>query len=390
MMLMKHLDMKKRNDERKKNIEKMRIEKEKEKERRNETKRLELEILTEMKKPVEDMALPDSKQLPDLTRIDKLKLSGEAFANILMVFEFLHNFGETLGFDMESLPTMTSCQAALLNEDTESEEELLSIMSHLVVCAIEDPGVPMPLKTLTILGQNLRQADITNTNLSEILRIFIQARAMAEIKLFHGLLPPEPKDRKEAIQDLFINADEAYIKLLEENKTFQLSKHLKQKTFLCLNPTVKSEIVAFLCNELLSNKAVVNQIEVTMENTHVMKRKKLILENKVKKLRILHNRKYKLKTEVGKLAEDSSTNISGCADSESHSEIGDDKEDSMSVMSESNCDTPTSKTKGKRKNRKGIRGKRKLEEETEEENVEEEAEETDLSDIDDEKEEDVS
>ena len=393
MMLMKHLDMKKRNDERRKNIEKMRIEKEKEKERRNETKRLELEILTEMKKPVEDMALPDSKPLPDLARIEKLKLSGEAFANILMVFEFLHNFGETLGFDMESLPTMTSFQAALLNEDTESEEELLSIMSHLVVCAIEDPGVPMPLKTLTILGQNLRQADITNTNLSEILRIFIQARAMAEVKLFHGILPPEPKDRKEAIQDLFINADENYLKLLEENNTFKLSLNLKQKTFLCLNPTVKSEIVAFLCNELLSNKAVVNQIEVTMENTHVMKRKKLVLENKVKKLRILHNRKYKIKTELGKLAEDSSTNLSGvsCNDSESHSEIGEDKDDSMSVMSESNCDTPNSKTKGKKKNRKGIRGKRKLDEEMGDENVEEENHsDTDLSDIDDEKEEDVS
>ena len=51
-----------------------------------------------------------------------------------------------------------------------------------------------------------------------------------------------------------------------------------------------------------------------------------LLENKVKKLRILHNRKYKLKTEAGKLAEDSSTNISGCADSESHSEVGDDKD----------------------------------------------------------------
>ena len=33
MMLMKHLDMKKRNDERRKNIEKMRQEKEKEKEK---------------------------------------------------------------------------------------------------------------------------------------------------------------------------------------------------------------------------------------------------------------------------------------------------------------------------------------------------------------------
>merc|ERR1719445_748953 len=371
MILIKQLDVKKRNDERKKNMEKMRIEKEKEKERRTETRKLEVEIINEMRKPVEDMALPESKPLPEIPRIEKLKLSGEAFANILMVFEFLHNFGETLGFDMESLPTMTSFQAALLNEDIESEEELLSIMSHLVVCAIEDPGVPMPLKQLTILGQNLRQADITNTNLSEILRIFIQARAMAEIKLFHSILPAEPKDRKEAIHDLFINADEAYTKLLEENKTYQMSQWVKDKPFLCLNATQKSEILTFLCNELLNNKAVVNQIEVTMENTHVMKRKKFILENKVKKLRILHNRKYKLKTDVGKLAEDSSTNISGCADSESHSEVGDDKEDSMSVMSESNCDTPTSKTKGKRKNRKGIRGKRKLDEEVEEENVEE-------------------
>ena len=389
MMLMRHLDMKKKNDERRRNIEKMRLEKEKEKERRNETKKMELEILSEMRKPVEDMALPDSKQLPELERIEKLKLSGEAFANILMVFEFLHNFGETLGFDMESLPTMTSFQAALLNEDPESEEELLSIMSHLVVCAIEDPGVPMPLKTLTILGQNLRQADITNTNLSEILRLFIQARAMAEIKLFHGLLPPEPKDRKEAIHDLFINADEPYTKLLEANASYKLSLHLKLKTFLCLNATIKSEIVAFLCNELMSNKAVVNQIEVTMENTHVMKRKKLILENKVKKLRILHNRKYKLKSDVGKLlAEDSSTNLSGVGStSECQSETGDDKEDSMSVISESNCDTPTTKSR-KRKGRSVTpKNKKKAEEEVEEANVDED-EDSDLSDIDDEREED--
>ena len=292
---------------------------------------------------------------------------------------------------MESLPNMTSFQSALLNDDPDSEEELLSVMSHLVVCAIEDPGVPMPLKTLTILGQNLRQADITNTNLSEILRLFIQARAMAEIKLFHGLIPPEPKDRKEAIQDLFLHADEGYLKLLDSNKSYILSQHLKEKSFLSLNPTLKSEIVAFLCNELLSNKAVVNQIEVTMENTHVMKRKKLILENKVKKLRILHNRKYKLKTEAGKLLEDSSTNASNSnlGDSECQSEIGDDKDDSMSVMSESNCDTPNSKTKGKKKSKRGGRGKRKLDEEMEEEVVDE-SDTDDLSDIDDEKEEDVS
>jgi len=255
--------------------------------------------------------------------------------------------------------------------------------------------VPMPLKQLTILGQNLRQADITNTNLSEILRIFIQGRAMAEIKLFHAVTPPEPKDKKEAILGPFVNADEAYMKLLYENKTYQMSQWVKDKPFLCLNATQKSEILTFLCNELLNNKAVVNQIEVTMENTHVMKRKKLALELKVKKLRILHNRKYKFRPEMGKFLEDN-TNASGSnlADSECHSEAGDDKDDAMSVMSdstrlsESNFDTPT-KGKGKKKSKKGQKGKRKLDDELDEENGEEENQsDIDLSDIDDEKEED--
>ena len=49
---------------------------------------------------------------------------------------------------MESLPSMTSFQSALLNDDPESEEELLSVVSHLVVCAVEDPGDSGPLVCL--------------------------------------------------------------------------------------------------------------------------------------------------------------------------------------------------------------------------------------------------
>jgi hypothetical protein len=45
-------------------------------------------------------------------------------------------------------------------------------MSHLVVCAIEDPGVPNPLKQLTILGQNLRQ--VTNQLNVQQLQIFLK------------------------------------------------------------------------------------------------------------------------------------------------------------------------------------------------------------------------
>ena len=69
-----------------------------------------MEVIGEMRKPIEDMSLDDHKDLPELKRIEGLRLSGEAFANILMTYEFLHNFGETLGFEMDSLPTMDSLQ----------------------------------------------------------------------------------------------------------------------------------------------------------------------------------------------------------------------------------------------------------------------------------------
>lgn len=289
---------------------------------------------------------------------------------------------------MDSLPTMTSLQSALLNEDPESEEELLSIICHLVICAIEDPGVPNPKNTLTVLGQNLRQADITNTNLSEILRIFISARATFEIKLFQGVSPPEFKDKKEAVHGLFHNADPAYMELLEKNKTYLLAKMLHDKPFLCLNATNKSEILAFLCNELLNNKAVVNQIEVTMENVHIMKRKKLALEMKVKKLKILHNRKFRYKADLGRFLEDN-TNASGSmVESEGHSEAGDDNEDTKSVMSDriNDHDTPT-KGRAKKKGKRPQKGKRKVDDEDEQEDDDD----LDLSDVDDgENEEDVS
>ena len=107
---MKQLEAKKRSDERERKREDMRIKGERERERRMEQKRLELEVISEMRKPIEDMSLDDHKDLPELKRIPGLRLSGEAFANILMTYEFLHNFGETLGFDMDSLPTMDSLQ----------------------------------------------------------------------------------------------------------------------------------------------------------------------------------------------------------------------------------------------------------------------------------------
>ncbi|GIY66253.1 bromodomain adjacent to zinc finger domain protein 2A [Caerostris extrusa] len=110
------------------------------------------------------MMLKDLIPLPTLNRIPGVKLCGKAFADVLMIFEFLHNFGETLGFDVDSLPTLNSLQSALLNLDEKCEDELLSIVHHLLVCAIDDPGILHCPEAATVLGQNLKDADITNSN----------------------------------------------------------------------------------------------------------------------------------------------------------------------------------------------------------------------------------
>lgn len=125
MALVRALENRRRMEEREKKRLEARAERIANKEKRAEQRKLEMELIEQIRKPVEDMELTglhchqptkseniiqsisisrhflfftDQKPLPKLNRIPGLKLSGQAFADIVMVFEFLHNFGETLGF----------------------------------------------------------------------------------------------------------------------------------------------------------------------------------------------------------------------------------------------------------------------------------------------------
>lgn len=60
------------------------------------------------RKPQEDSEISDQIDLPQLKRIAGCRLPGQAMADLLMVFEFLHNFGETLGFG-KSFGTLKVC-----------------------------------------------------------------------------------------------------------------------------------------------------------------------------------------------------------------------------------------------------------------------------------------
>ena len=281
--------------------------------------------------------------------------------------------------DMDSLPTLDSLQSALCY-DEESEEEILSVIIHLVVCAIEDPGIPNPQKHLTLLGQNLRQADITNTNVSEILRIYLFARAQAEVRMLHGLAPPEMhlKDRsKEALQEPeHVERVEKYNTFLFQTRPHQMSEWVKTKTFLCLNPEDKSEMIAFLCNDLLSNKSVVQQIDFNVENLTRAKKQKWEAEIKVKKYKSIQAKRIR---EAAMPIVNSSTldESSNCAnltpaptpsniESENTSEvasvIADDENDgdTTSIISESTNEAAAEKSpsKGGKKGRPSKRSRR--------------------------------
>lgn len=253
MLMVRSMDLHKRLEERERKRDELVQEKRVAQEKKTQKKRLEMELVKELRKPVDDMRLKDGKSLPALNRIPGLKLPAKAFSEVLLVYEFLHNFGETLGFDMESLPTLNSFQLALLNMDEGSEEELLSVLQHLLVCVIEDPG--LPVSVTTAVGQKLKDALITPHNLSEILRLYFQSIVL---------------HRESAARS-------------QEGRIFRTLS--RNKPFLSLPPTLKAEILAYLCNELLCNQAVGKQIDESIETVASIRKDKWVVDCELRKFR---------------------------------------------------------------------------------------------------------
>lgn len=224
----------------------------------------ENELSKELKKPVEDMMLTDHKPLPVFNRIPGLKLAGKAFSDALMVFEFLYNFGETINFDLESLPSLNSFIMALLNLDKEAEEELMSILVHLVVCAIEDPG--MPNNVTTCMGQKLKDATVTVHNVTEIMCLYFRA--------FDSIVPEDVRPSHVECR--------IYDRLCEG------------VPYLAMNADVKLDILVFLCNELLCNQAIVKQIDDNIESVNTIKKDRWQIENDMRKYRLVKMKRERL------------------------------------------------------------------------------------------------
>lgn len=180
-----------------------------------------------------------------------------------MVYEFLYNFYECINLDKESIPTLNSLQSALLNLDEDAENELMEILQHLLKIAIDDPGIPYNPNTL--IGQKLKDITINNLNITEVLKLYFQSY-VSQI-------------REDAVLDRI---------------EFKLYNILDTgKPYLSFNATIKIEILAYICNELLCNQSIIKKIEDRIESASNVKRDKWVIENDLRKYKLLKAKREK-------------------------------------------------------------------------------------------------
>ncbi|XP_067020720.1 bromodomain adjacent to zinc finger domain protein 2B-like isoform X5 [Acropora muricata] len=250
-MMIRAIESQRKQEERERLKEEKKMEKKLQREKKLEQKRREMILARELKKPVEDMVLKDSKTLPAFSRVVGLKIPGDAFADLLMVQEFVHNFSEALELDSNEVPSLWEMQLSLLNDS--SEDVLVPLCQSLLMSALEDPGCEGP-DSFTMLGVALAKVELNETNFSEVLRLFIISRNAGD---------PHP-----------------------------LAEALISTPFQALTMSAKAGVLGYLCNELLCSRTICKEIENSIEHMSNLRRDKWVVEGKIRKLKAIQAEKY--------------------------------------------------------------------------------------------------
>ncbi|XP_026114608.1 bromodomain adjacent to zinc finger domain protein 2B-like isoform X9 [Carassius auratus] len=250
VMLMKAVEARKKAEERERLRQEKRDEKRLNKERKMELRRLELEMIREMKKPNEDMCLTDHKPLPEIPRIHGLVLPGSVFADCLMVVQFLRSFGKVLGMDPSELPTLGILQEGLLNLGN-SMGQVQDLLVRLLSSAVSDPGLPQGHRAKSILGDHLTNVGLNRDNVSEVLQLYMEAHC-------------------------------------SQTELADLTLSLRTKAFQAHTPAQKAAVLAFLVHELSCSKSVISEIDKSLEHMNVLRKDECIVEGKLKKMKTIY------------------------------------------------------------------------------------------------------
>uniref|UniRef100_F6T5B1 Bromodomain adjacent to zinc finger domain 2A n=2 Tax=Xenopus tropicalis TaxID=8364 RepID=F6T5B1_XENTR len=213
--------------------------------RRLEERKRQQFILEELKKPTEDMCLPDHQQLPDFPCVPGLVLPSCAFSDCLTTVEFLHSYGKVLGLDeAKDIPSLCTLQEGLFNVG-DSLGEVQDLLVKLLRAAMINPGLPPYCQSLKILGEKVSEIGLNRENVSEPLRLFLES--------YGG--------------------------------DIELCDSLRSHPFQAHAPHVKAKILAFLVNELNASSLIISEIDKTLENMSHYRKHKWIIEGKIRRLK---------------------------------------------------------------------------------------------------------
>lgn len=177
------------------------------------------------------------------------------------------------------MPNLQTLHNALAEkENVDAEEELLLVLIHLLSCVIDDPGISNPNRHTTNMGQTLRQVEMSPQNVSESLRIYLYVTAMEEMNMETSQSEIDDEELKDK---------------LNEQERFVFSELLTEVPYLALKPSIKAKILAILCDDLLLNKSVVNQIENGLDLQAQYKKERFLLDSKIRKYKSFLARKYR-------------------------------------------------------------------------------------------------
>ncbi|XP_060551894.1 uncharacterized protein LOC132713351 isoform X3 [Ruditapes philippinarum] len=307
MLLLKALEQRKKQEERERQREERIAEKRMHRERKNEQRKMEFVLAQELKKPREDMELRDLREMPEFSRIPGNRLDGEAFADCLMSLEFLHNFSKALGFDAQTLPTLKSLHDAVIAKTEDDSEEYMSLVTHLLRHALDEPGVPNPKEAVTKLGQKITDIEITDVILAEVLRVFMVIRNGGET---------------------------------------ELSEYLRNYPLEAMSINQRAAVIAFLCNELNCGKTITTEIENHLDHMADIRRDKWVIEGRLRRLRIMRSKKFnKVATKPtaadGETEDSVMTTMSKQSDDEEDKDEGSGNEEENFNEGETEEDDPT-------------------------------------------------
>ncbi|XP_069826551.1 bromodomain adjacent to zinc finger domain protein 2A [Dendropsophus ebraccatus] len=219
--------------------------------RRLEERKRQQFMLEELKKPTEDMCLPDHQPLPDFPHVPGVVLPSSAFSHCLTTAEFLQTYGKVFGLDeTKDVPSLLTLQEGLFNIG-DRVGEVQDLLVKLLRVALFDPGLPSYCQSLKILGEKVSEISLTRENVSEILRIFLEA---------YG----------------------GDIDLCESLRTHPFQAH---------PPHTKAAVLAFLINELNASTLIISEIDKTLENMSNYRKNKWIIEGKIRRLKFALGKK---------------------------------------------------------------------------------------------------